>query len=192
VSQGNDTRLINIAVFSRYPIASLVSHRNDTFTSPTSGATYRFTRDCLELEIDVEGVRWAILAVHFISKSGGDASDDRRLAEAARVRALVDARLAGDPRARVLVAGDLNDQPGSPALVRLLGSGDTALADVSAGLAPEVRYTYVFSGRRELIDFILASPEAVSSGVETWIVHDGSAAATSDHAPVRARFLPPP
>lgn len=186
VSQGNDNRQINIAVFSRYPVVSVISHKNDTFQSPNTGQYYTFARDCLEVEIDVEGARWVVYGIHFISQLGD--SDDRRFAESAHVRSLVDRRLAADPDARVVVAGDVNDFPGSSPVTRLLGLGDTALIDPTLTIIDGLRYTYVFNGTPRQFDFIFASSGTAASSATAEIFHIQAVRDASDHRAVLVRF----
>lgn len=47
---GNDPRLIDLAVLSRHPIVRVRSNQH-----LRSGNSYRFSRDCLEVELDVGG-----------------------------------------------------------------------------------------------------------------------------------------
>jgi endonuclease/exonuclease/phosphatase family metal-dependent hydrolase len=190
VLPGNDGRLINIGFLSKFPVVSATSHRDDVFTSPSSGQSYRFTRDCLEVDLDVGGYRWIVLGVHFISQSGGASSDDRRIAEATRVRQIVEEKMAADPSARVVVAGDFNDVPGSPSVTRVVGASDPVLTDVSLSVPSPDRWTYVFNGDPRQYDFVLASPGAGAQDNETTIPHDAATRSVSDHAPVVTRFLP--
>ncbi|MET7573111.1 endonuclease/exonuclease/phosphatase family protein [Streptomyces sp. NPDC005492] len=98
----------------------------------------------------------------------------RRAAEAATLRSLADDLLAGDGRTRdVAVLGDLNDEVQAATTQILLGppgseigtpgydhpdQGDaTRLWDVAPLIPADQRYSRINSGRRELIDHILAS-----------------------------------
>lgn len=102
----------------------------------------------------------------------------RRAAEATALRALADELLADDGRTHdVLVLGDLNDEVGAATTQILLGppgseigttgygkpdKGDAGrLWDVAPLVPADRRYSRVDSGRRELIDHILASHRLV-------------------------------
>lgn len=127
---GNDDRGIDVGLMTRaaYPIRSLRSHIDDR----SADGERIFSRDCAEYEVELpDGSRVWFLVNHFKSKGyGSHASNDaRRLAQAERVRALVDAHLAaGDEQ--VVVLGDLNDTPARAPLGPLLDDG-TALRDVA-------------------------------------------------------------
>ncbi|MCX4761194.1 endonuclease/exonuclease/phosphatase family protein [Streptomyces sp. NBC_01275] len=102
----------------------------------------------------------------------------RRAAEATALRALADELLAGDGRERdVAVLGDLNDEVQAATTQILLGppgseigtpgypqadKGDAArLWDVAPLIPADRRYSRIDSGRRELIDHVLASHRLV-------------------------------
>ncbi len=80
-----------------------------------------------------------------------------RAAEALYVRGLVDDVLATDPRARVAVAGDLNDVPESLVLRVLGGDGEAALVDCTRGVPEGRRFSAIHEGRRIQIDHVLAT-----------------------------------
>ena len=140
----------------------------------------------------------------------------RRAAEAVTVRAAADELLAGAGAERaVIVLGDLNDEPAAGTTQILLGPpgseigtagydrpdrGDaTRLWNLAPLIPAEHRFTRVFSGRRELIDHVLASRFLVTraSAVDTGGIEPASIGVdprarrdepASDHAPVFARF----
>ena len=80
-----------------------------------------------------------------------------RAAEALYVRGLVDEVLEGDSRARVAVAGDLNDVPESVVLRLLRGEGEGALFDCAGGVAQAARYSALHDGKPIQIDHVLAT-----------------------------------
>lgn len=107
---GNDIRGIDVGLFSRHPITSIRSHIFDKKDSREI-----FSRDCPEFEIDIDGEPLWLLGNHFKSKLGGGA--DKRKLQGERVAQLY--RAALERSAHVVVAGDLNDTPGSPPLTFL-------------------------------------------------------------------------
>ena len=140
----------------------------------------------------------------------------RRAAEAVTVRAAADELLAGAGGERaVVVLGDLNDEPLAATTQILLGPPGSEIGTAGYdrpdqgdawrlwNLAPlipaEHRFTRVFSGRRELIDHVLASRFLVTraSAVDTGGIEPASIGLdpnarrdepASDHAPIFARF----
>ncbi len=200
--RGNDG-LRNVALLSTLPVdnADVVSHNNDGADGRfdangnlQAGGPYSFTRDCLEVTVRPQGYPVTFYVVHYKAKSGDDPA--RRLAEARRTRQIVNARLAADPNARLVVLGDLNDSPGSPPLAAL-----TTVAPVLTGavslLPPALAWTHSYQGNREIIDDQLASPALaqgrVSGSVTVW--HDGEPPPVpdflnfvSDHSPVAITY----
>ena len=148
------------------------------------------------------------VANHFNSKGGDQAlfgrfqpparpSETQRRGQAAAVRGFVDALLARDRRARVIVLGDINDFEFSEVADILVGDG--SLVDLPRTLPPRERYTYVFEGNSQVLDHILISralADPFPGLIRTFeydIVHTNSEFADqiSDHDPqvVRLRVL---
>ena len=105
---GNDRRLIDVALLSRHPIIHVRSYQH--LRSETGGPL--FSRDCLEADIEVEGHGQLTLYInHFKSMLGGRAETRARRREQARaVRAIVESRFgkkAGKHPFAIL--GDMND-----------------------------------------------------------------------------------
>ncbi len=96
----------SVCALSRLPILASSCH---SATTPEG----RAGRDILELELDSGGGRHlVVLACHWKSKLGGaDATEEARRATAALVRDRVQARLAADPLADIVVCGDFNESP---------------------------------------------------------------------------------
>jgi hypothetical protein len=150
------------------------------------------------------GRRLTVIANHFTSKGGStplfgrvqppvNGGFDQRTAEAVVVRAEVDAILAADPLADVVVAGDLNEFGWLAPLTTLEGSGPTALSNLMDTHPLLERYTYVFEGNSQALDHMLVSA-ALAAGAEHDIVHVNAEFANqaSDHDPQVARLALPP
>jgi hypothetical protein len=118
-----------------------------------------------------------------------DPRTDKRFRQAVIVRDFVLSVLGIDPAARVIVAGDFNDDIFSGALAPL--SSSTALYDLHWRLPEEERYSYLYQGNAHAYDRILVSP-ALVAGATVDIVHGlaGISGAASDHDPVVASVLP--
>jgi endonuclease/exonuclease/phosphatase family metal-dependent hydrolase len=124
-----------------------------------------FSRDCLEVEVGLPGGQtlWVLLN-HFKSKGYGTqaGNDAKRKKQATRVAEILtqDYDLKTD---LVLVAGDLNDTPGSAPLKPLLDVAN--LTDVLAAKVPNAadRWTYHYK-TNEQIDYILVSKPLALQG----------------------------
>jgi predicted extracellular nuclease len=119
------------------------------------------------------------------------------VAQAQVVRDFVDALIAEDPAARVIVLGDLNDFAFAPP-VEVLRAGATLDGDLDVlieQLAPEERYSYVFEGNSQALDQILVSQALadvlVPGSYDVVHVNAEFADQASDHDPQLARFLLP-
>lgn len=194
VAATNSDRGQNVGLLSRVPIVSATSHRFRAFPAADGGATgrsYRFARDLVRVTLQATPERTLdVFIAHLKSRrsDGDDANSNRwRLAEASEAARVIESVLAADPRAWLLLVGDLNDRPGSPPVERLLAAG---LTDVHASLSPEKRVTYLNEPYRGTIDYVLASRALAARVVpESARVLEGDGLArASDHAPVVARF----
>jgi uncharacterized protein len=125
---------------------------------------------------------------HFASKSGGPSSERQRVRQAVLVNQFVTDRLAADPRANIIVLGDLNDTPDSATLSTLTGN---VLENLDTKIPATDRYSYIFRGDRELIDQILVTANLADNGqpeVDAIHINAGMSNSASDHDPVVARF----
>lgn len=175
-------------------------------------------REPLVGEFLYRGRPLTVVVNHFKSKGGddplfGERQPPRRPTEAQRklqaraVRAYVDRRLRADPEALIAVAGDLNDfdfpEPGEGAshpLAILRGSQPPQLASVSDRIPAPQRYSFIYDGNSQLLDYILVSPALHASLTGARIVHfnadfpeslgrrPDTPQRVSDHDPVEASF----
>jgi endonuclease/exonuclease/phosphatase family metal-dependent hydrolase len=189
--EGNDTRGIDVALISRVPIGEVRSRRHLRFPGH-DGAAARFNRDVLAVTIEPDGGQpFEMWCVHLKSNSGGrEEAEPIRLAEARAVRALLDRALAADPEARIIVAGDFNDTPGTPTLTTIVGQGSTALWSAADDLPGDPPDTYNAGDFKSMIDFMLCSPAMKQRYVKgSFNVPQGSVETTgSDHNPIVATF----
>jgi hypothetical protein len=133
---------------------------------------------------------------HWKSKSGDEVANARlRAAQALAVAARVQAILAVDAGAQVVVLGDLNDFYGGAAIAALQEATD--LIHPYAWLPPLDRYTYIFNGAAQVLDHVLITPNLAAQVALLKILHihaDAPAGETplarSDHDPVVLRLRP--
>lgn len=144
-----------------------------------------------------------LLAIHFNSKGGDDGyfsprqpphrpSEQQRHQQAERVAGWVRAVRTLDPRAAVVVLGDLNDHEFRSPLAVLRAAGLVNLMD---RVPLEDRYTFNFRGNSQVLDHVLVTPE-LATGARIDLVHRDADAPyhqrASDHDPVLVRLPWPP
>ena len=114
----NDPRLIDVGVLSKVEATHLVTHQFDKQNSHRV-----FSRDCLEMEFDLQGTPLTLFINHFKSMLGGrDQTMARRMEQSERVVQIVKNKFGNDPEnERFFIVGDLNDYLPSTGLQPLLG-----------------------------------------------------------------------
>jgi uncharacterized protein len=157
------------------------------------------TRKSLAGEFRLRGRKVFVVANHFSSKSDDDplfgrvqppvrASEVARHGQAQAVNDFVDELVAADPRANVIVLGDINDFEFSRT-VELLEGG--VLTTLMATLPKPERYSYVFEGNSQVLDQILVSDRLLRRYLVDYDpVHVNAEFAdqASDHDPQVARL----
>ncbi len=184
-----DGRGIDVGYITRLPLASspmVTSHIGERFPLPDGSDEIYYTRDALEVFVDVGGATVGVIIVHF--RSMRDGGGDIRQAEAAYTAQIAEARISSGLD-NILVVGDFNDIPDSPPLNELLAG---SLVDLTLEVPEDDRWTFVFDRVRRQFDYILASPEMAASTSDVIILHGGDVDTASDHQPVAADFLVTP
>ncbi len=105
-----------------------------------------YTRDILYVAGTFDGEPLHIMVGHWPSRRGGEAASAGARAAAAQVcRTLSDSLLGVDPNAKIVIMGDLNDDPVSPSLTKVLKTkGDTK--DVKQGDLYNAMYDHYKNG----------------------------------------------
>ncbi|HEY1294144.1 MAG TPA: lamin tail domain-containing protein [Chloroflexota bacterium] len=169
---------------------------------PTDPA-FNASRKPLAGEFMYNGQHIVAIANHFNSKGGDDplfgrfqpptrSSEVQRHQQAQIVHDFVATILSDDPKANVVVMGDLNDFDFSETLDTLRSGVLVELMDTLLPLRE--RYTYDFEGNSQSLDHILVSSHlSASTAAEYDIVHVNAEFAdqASDHDPQVARFIMP-
>ena len=204
---GWDTN-IHVSVLSKYPITARNSHTNDTFL--LSGKRFHVGRGFAEVEITVNPqYKFTVFGAHLKSRRPVAEADEAelRLEEAKILREKINAKLAANPNANIIVCGDLNDTYDRPPIKAIIGRGKNALTDVRPTerngddqpnptnprwFPRDIAWTHYYGKEDSYsrIDFIL-----VSSGMEKELVREETYIPTlanwgigSDHRPLVATF----
>ncbi len=160
---GNDPRLIDVAVLSKLPITRMRSHQH--LLDPETRTSTLFSRDCLEVDVELpEGSSLTLFVNHFKSMVGGrDKTHSKRVRQAQAVRELITARFGSDPGEHPFaILGDFNDyleedEQGTTSLAELVGW--EAVENVVERLPEEERWTHFWSKGRAYrqLDYLLLS-----------------------------------
>jgi endonuclease/exonuclease/phosphatase family metal-dependent hydrolase len=177
---------VDVAVVARDPVLEVVRHRAARLQRPDGSPTL-FARELLEVHLDHAGRRVVLVCAHFRSMVNDDPG--RREAEAAGARVRVEAAAQMHPDAVVALAGDLNDDPGSPPLTALESGG--GLVRVTQGRDASEVATYVYQGTTRMLDHILVptalAPRVVPEDVQVhWDRWQRTGWGASDHAALSA------
>lgn len=170
---------------------------------PTNNA-FDESRKPLAGEFTFDGHRLFLIANHFNSKSGDDPlfgftqppvlySEVQRIQQAQIVNDFVDAILALDPNANIVVLGDINDFQFSTPLAVLKGG---VLTDLITNLPAAEQYSYIYDGNSQVLDHILISNHLVDASAAAEALFDVVHAnaefpadqRATDHDPSLVRF----
>lgn len=156
-------------------------------------------RRSLAAELRFAGRRLFVVVNHWSSKSDDDRpygaaqpprapTAARRMAQAREIRAFAESLLRADPRARVVLLGDMNDTEHSEPVRHLSAPPfeNLLLRVPEAG-----RYSFNFGGVSALLDHVVVSPE-LARAADVQVVHVNADRAdsrrSSDHDPVVVRL----
>lgn len=149
----------DVALLTKYPpvqgsVTNFPDEREVYFQNNEEGSTN--PSKILAATIVVEDMDFCIIVAHLISRRGDN--DVKRLAQAnVLIRHAVMAMMKNQ---NVIVMGDMNDTPETPAIKRIRGLDDIwqDLIQTANEVPVEDRYTYVYQGEKNLLDHILLSP----------------------------------
>lgn len=167
-----------------------------------ANTAFNSSRKPLAGEFTFNGRKLFVIANHFNSKGGDQplfgryqppalSSATQRTQQAQVVNNFVDAILAINAGANVIVLGDLNDFEFSTPLNTLKGG---VLTDLVETLVQGERYTYVYEGNAQALDHILVSNNLYTNAAPQYdVVHINAEFATqaSDHDPGVVRLTIP-
>jgi 2',3'-cyclic-nucleotide 2'-phosphodiesterase (5'-nucleotidase family) len=164
---------------------------------PTNAA-FASSRKPLVGEFLFNGQTVYVIGNHFNSKGGDQplfgptqppalSSETQRNQQATIVADFAKSILAINPKANIVVAGDLNDFEFSNPLSILKAAGLTPLTET---LPANERYTYNFQGNAQTLDHLLVSNNLLTKldGIDVVHINSEFADQDSDHDPSVARF----
>lgn len=118
--EGPDRRGVDVGLLYN---PKLFTPTNVTSTRITTELENFFTRDQLCVSGIIDGEEIHVIVNHWPSRSGGEKRSIPRRAEAARTTKLIcDSLFALNPNAKIVVMGDLNDDPIDPSVAKVLGA----------------------------------------------------------------------
>ncbi len=126
------------------------------------------TRDILHVTGKIRNRTVHVFVNHWPSRIGGDdKTEPKRVLAASVLKAKVDQILAFDPKSRIIIMGDMNDEPTNKSLKETLAAGspdsgtnlvNLMIPDKTAGLG-----TYFYSGSWNMLDNLVVSKGMISS-----------------------------
>ena len=142
----------------------------DSRIACSQGQNPLFGRPPLKVETQINGQSYMFFVVHFKSKrdEAGD-SESRRIEQATFVHDVVDQALKENPENHIVVLGDINDYELSSSMLAL--TAGQSLYNALESIPLEERYSYIFDGRKQLIDGILVSKPLISQIAQADIFH---------------------
>ncbi len=160
-----DYRGIDVAVIYRKDAFTEIMHEVLPVVFPDD-PTFK-TRDILHVVGKIRNQTVHVFVNHWPSRIGGDEkTEPKRVLAASVLKARVDLLLSLDPKARIIIMGDMNDEPANKSLLETLGakSPDSGaklvnlmMADDTAGLG-----TYFYSGNWNMLDNLVVSGEMIT------------------------------
>lgn len=175
----HDPRLIDIGVLSKYKITDVKTHMDEPYGDKSQ---YLFSRDCLEIDFDIDDSPLTLFVNHLKSKYAKSAKQKeeahkKRKVQAARVAEIVKERFKGPnfSHRAFAVLGDFNDTSDSETLIPLVQ--ELGLENVIERISDKTKkWTHWLESKNLVsqIDYILLSPRlAKNSKGEPYIERRG-------------------
>jgi predicted extracellular nuclease len=126
------------------------------------------TRDILHITGKIKNKTVHVFVNHWPSRIGGeDKTEAKRVLAASVLKKKVDEVFAADPKARIIIMGDMNDEPANKSLMETLGaqSPDSKTFLVNLMMPDDVsgKGTYFYNGGWNMLDNLVVS-ESVLKG----------------------------
>jgi hypothetical protein len=117
--EGIDRRGVDVALLYNPKLFTLSNSKS--YRLHTADTTFR-TRDQLMVSGYLFGEKVHVIVNHWPSRLGGDIARQNRNAAAALTRSIADSLLHVDAKAKIIIMGDLNDDPFDESCVKVLGA----------------------------------------------------------------------
>jgi len=162
-----DERGIDVALIYKQNSASLLSYKpyRVTLSDPKD-----FTRDLLLVNLLASSDTIHAILCHLPSRRGGaEASNGDRVAAASMARHIMDSLLAKNNQAKIIVMGDMNDEPDNESMrngLKTVSRPDSAtngyFYNAMASLAIQGEGSYMHNKKWNMLDQMMLSPGFVS------------------------------
>ncbi|MBL7897140.1 MAG: endonuclease/exonuclease/phosphatase family protein [Crocinitomicaceae bacterium] len=138
-----------------------------------------FTRDQLVVTGNMDGEDVSIIVAHWPSRRGGQAaSEPNRIAAAELGRRIIDSLLAENPKAKIVLMGDLNDDPINVSVTEYIRAKGK-ISKVKTGDMYNVMYDHFKSGNGtlawndawNLFDQMIVSEALISTDATSYVFH---------------------
>ncbi|RQO32391.1 endonuclease [Taibaiella sp. KBW10] len=117
-----DARGVDVGMFYN-PKYFKVLDAEALFVDIVENGKQQYTRDILHVTGLLGGDTVSVFVNHWPSRSGGEAASAWKRKKAAAIcKAIIDKKVAENPNAKVILMGDLNDDPVSPSVAEVLGA----------------------------------------------------------------------
>ena len=118
--EGPDRRGVDVALL--YNPKLFIVTNSKSYRLHTADTTFR-TRDQLMVSGYLQGEKVHVIVNHWPSRTGGEMeSRPKRNAAAALTRSIADSLFRVDPKAKIIIMGDLNDDPFNESCAKVLGA----------------------------------------------------------------------
>ncbi|MGD9931684.1 MAG: endonuclease/exonuclease/phosphatase family protein [Mangrovibacterium sp.] len=151
-----DERGIDVALFYRPTEFKLISHETLTVNPGFK------TRDILHVYGQLGGDKIHFFVNHWPSRIGGlDKTEPNRMAAAQVLKNKVDELLARDPGTKIIIMGDMNDEPGNASLLSTLGAkapeSNAGLTNLMFPLKEKKLGSYNYRSNWNMLDNLIVS-----------------------------------
>lgn len=177
-----DYRGIDVALIYRQDAFQEVSHETLPVVFPDDPEFK--TRDILHVTGKIKKKTVHVFVNHWPSRIGGDEkTEPKRVLAASVLKSKTDQILAEDPSARIIIMGDMNDEPANKSLYETLGaeSPDSGARLVNLMMPDDAKSmgTYFYSGSWNMLDNLVVS-DALIKGKRFRVVDDKGFIFTND------------
>jgi hypothetical protein len=171
---GPDFRGVDVAFLYQPKYFKLISSRS--VTVKLGGEDARPTRDELVVTGELNGERIHFIVCHWPSRRGGEKiSAPKRMIAAQTAKTIIDSISKAEPGAKVMLMGDLNDDPISPSIKKGLNTAKQRnkivagqMYDCMLPLFDKGIGTLAYNDTWNLFDQMIVTPELVRFDFSSW------------------------